>query len=148
MKSPSRLIFLGTLAIGLIVAAILWFMPYDWKADSAARFKVEATQITRDHSYFWLDVHLVKSGSEPHVKEKPVWLQGKDGEKLDSVGVTFGTDKDGEVSEIWYKFWVPESAFHGPLTLHLNEGELTIRSHADVPSLEEGQIKVYRTKYW
>ena len=134
--------------IGLIAAAALWFMPYDWKSNPDARFKVEAAQLARDHSYFWLDLHLVKSGEEDHSKDKPVWLETSGGEKLEAAAVTFGSRNDEGVTEIWYKFWVPEKDFAGPISLHLNDADLTIRSHSGVPSIEEGQTKVFRTKYW
>ena len=62
------------LGLSAVFAAVSWFLPYEWAPDAGARFRIAATQVKRDRSYYWINVHLRKSGQARHDLVKPVRL--------------------------------------------------------------------------
>ena len=70
--SKSAILPDGLLAASAAFAGWSWFRPYAWSPDPAARCKIVGTQVTRDHSYFWVDVHLKVNPGTPTICRKPV----------------------------------------------------------------------------
>lgn len=143
--------FLLLLLVGsALFAAAVWFLPYEWKQDPGARFKIAASQVKRDRSYYWLTLHLKKAGSEEHDLMKPVRLVLSDGRELEPADTTFSyPDEAGpKDTEIWFKFWLEERDLSGPLTLRLNDGTLKVKSSAAVPNIANGTMRTFSNHRW
>lgn len=129
-------------------AAWSWFRPYSWKPDPSARCEIVATLVTRDQSYFWVNVHLKVNPGANHDLQKPVWLQTSRGVKLEPADTTLG-GKDGQaVTEIWLKFWLEAADLEGALVLHLNDGKLTVKSGNEAPQLKDSAYRNFTTNRW
>ena len=136
-----------TVALVLVsaLAAWSWFRPYEWKADPAARFRIQQARITRDHSNYWVDVFL--KGAD-HDLQKRVFLETADGRSLDPADTTLSGDEGKGITDLWFRFWLDEHDFSGPLKLHLNDGALLLRSSSGAPALESGESKILMTNSW
>ncbi len=122
--------------------------PYAWRSDPAARCKVVETLVTHDQSFFWVDVHLKVNPGMTHDLQKPVRLEAAAGKMLEPADTTFvGTEGRG-TTEIWFKFWLESTDLAGPLTLHLNGGELLVKSRSGVPRLGTSTYRNFTTNHW
>lgn len=142
-------IFLGIALLPAIAfAAWGWLRPYAWRADPAARAKVAGVLVTRDQSYFWLEAHLKMNPGEEHDLRQAVLLETPAG-KLAPADTTFGGSGGGKgTTELWFKFWLNEQQASGPLTLHLNEGTLSIRTRLGPPALGAGSSRYFNINSW
>lgn len=129
-------------------AAWNWFRPYSWSPDPAARCKVVETLVTRDHSYFWVNVRLKVNPGETHDLQKPVRLETARGTQLEPADTTFAGDDIQSTSEIWLKFWLEAADLRGPLTLHVNGGKLVVKSGAELPDLRNNDYRNFTTHHW
>lgn len=138
-------IFLGTaLLLASAFAGWGWLCPYSWGSDAAARAKVQGVLVTRDQSYFWVEAHLKIISGKEHDLKKPVFLQTASG-KLEPADTTFGGSGEKGTTDLWFKFWLDETQASGPLTLHLNNGLLNLRSRQGLPDLGKGKDSRYFT---
>jgi hypothetical protein len=138
--------------VGLILsctfAGWVWFRPYTWTSEPAARCNVVETLITRDQSYYWVDVHLKVNPGTRHDLQKPVYLETATGVKLEPAESTFaGTDMQNS-PEIWFRFWLETAQLQGPLTLHLNDGKLSIKATQGIPELASGAYQNFTNNQW
>ncbi len=125
-----------------------WFRPYSWKFDPAARCKVVETLVTRDQSFFWVNVRLTVNPGVTHELQKPVRLETARGVKLEPADTTFAGNDRQPVTEIWFKFWLEAADLNGPLTLFLNDGRLTIKSENGIPELGKSTYRNFTTDRW
>jgi hypothetical protein len=141
--------FLGTaILIATAFAGWAWLRPYSWAVDSAARAKVQGVQVTRDQSYFWVEAHLKMSPGQEHDLRKPVFLSTASG-KLEPADTTFGGSEGKGTTDLWFKFWLDETQASGPLTLHLNDGSLELRTRESLPDLGKGnEARYFTTNQW
>jgi hypothetical protein len=129
-------------------AAFSWLRPYDWKPDPAARFKIVASQLKRDRSSYWLNIHLKKSGEQGHDLSKPVLLVTSDGREHEPADTSFAGEPGPGTTEIWLKFWLEESDLKGPLTLQLNDGSLKVKSIGGLPRLADAGMRTFSNSRW
>jgi len=132
------------LVLSLAFAMWGWFRPYEWNPDPAARCKVEGVQLTQDRAYFWLEVHLIVNPGQTHDLQKPVFLEISTGRKLEPAETTFGGTEGTGTTDIWFKFWLENKDLAGPLTLHLNDGKLSIKANDAVPP----KTRYYVSNHW
>jgi hypothetical protein len=125
-----------------------WLRPYSWKSDPAARGKVVETLVTRDQSFFWLNVRLKVNPGATHELQKPVRLETARGLRLEPADTTFAGNEGQPVAEIWFKFWLDAVDLNGPLTLFLNDGRLTIKSGTTAPELGNSTYRNFTTDRW
>jgi len=148
----NRRLFRGFLLLLLLAAAAFaiwtWFRPYQWQPDPGARYVVEAVEVTRDHSDFWVNVHLSRSGGEDHDLEKNLRLETADGTRLDPAETTLSGTAATGVTEIWLRFWLSEDQLGSPLTLHLNDGSLLVKSTRGLPVLKPSGSRVFTSHRW
>jgi hypothetical protein len=136
------------LAVSAVFAAWSWFRPYEWQADPGAGGRVVAAEVTRDHSFFWVHVHVrVLPGTE-HDLRTPVRLHTAGGRELEPAETTLGGSAGQPISELWLKFWLEEQDWTGPLELQMNEGKLRVRSGSGVPPLGSSGRKNFTTNRW
>ncbi len=140
------------LALCLLLAAVfagwMWFRPYAWGADPAARSTVMEAQLSRDQSFYWLHVHLRVNPGMAHDLEKPVWLETATRKKHEPADSTFGAIAGSEPKELWFKFWLEPRDLAGPLELHLNGGTLTVRTGSGAPAIEPSTARNFTTCRW
>lgn len=155
MRSPVRVkrrtlrgfLFLALL-VSTVFAAWSWFRPYAWSADPAARCKVVGTQLKKDQSFFWVDVHLKVNSGQTHDLMKPVRLQTAAGHELEPADTTLGGGPDGANSDLWFKFWLDSADIEGPLTLRINDGTLLIKSNSGIPAFGRSNFEYFPTNHW
>ena len=144
--------FRGLLIIGLLAstgfAAWTWFRPYSWSPDPAARCRVVGSQLRKDQSFYWLELHLKVNDGETHDLARPVLLVMADGREIEPADTTLGGSEERGTSDLWFKFWLEEADLQQPLRLRINEGSLVIRSGTGVPRLGASNQKFFATSGW
>jgi len=141
--------FLLLLLLGsALFAAVVWLLPYEWQPDPAARFKISASQLKRDRSFYWLNLHLKRTGGEEHDLRKPVRMILADGRELEPADTTFAGEMGPGTTEIWFRFWLEEGDLKGPLVLRINDGSLKVKSSADVPRIAAGAMRTFSNHRW
>ncbi len=147
-----RQILRYSLLVGLLISAAFaawsWFRPYAWQLDPAARCEIVETLVTRDQSYFWVDVHLKVNPGMAHDLQKPVRLETVTRATHEPADTRFGGSEGQGTTEIWFKFWLGPADLAGPLTLHLNDGKLLIKTGNAVPELANFAYKNFTTNQW
>ena len=145
---PPQLVIALCLLLAAAFAGWMWFRPYEWRPDPAARAAVMETQLSRDQSFYWLHVHLKVNPGKAHDLEKPVWLETAAQEKHEPADSTFGAIAGTEPRELWFKFWLEPKDLAGPLKLHLNGGSLAVKAGSAVPVLEPSTSRNFTTSRW
>jgi hypothetical protein len=141
-----RLLVLGVLAAAGFTAWA-WLRPYAWRPDPAAACKVEAVQVRRDRSNYWVHIHLKVLPGQRHDLLKPVRLVTSAGRELEPADTTLAGDP-AAATELWYKFWLETTDLEGGLTLCLNDGTLSIKSVPGMPELAPTEETTYSTHHW
>lgn len=129
-------------------AAWSWLKPYAWNPDPAARCIILETLVSRDHSFFWVDVHLRLHPESTHDLQKPVLLETAAGNKLEPADTTFGGIEGREPNEIWFRFWVEPKDLAGPVHLVLNDGRLSVKSNHSIPDLGNSTYRNFTSNRW
>jgi hypothetical protein len=148
---PRRILrysLIASLLAATVFAAWSWFRPYAWSSDAAARCDVVEVLVTRDQSFYWLNVHLKVNPGMSHDLEKRVRLEVSPEVYLEPADTTL-VGKDGQaIDEIWFKFWLESAQLKGPLALHLNDGKLSIKSTSGMPDLGSPGYRNFVTNQW
>ena len=138
--------------VGLLVSVVFagwsWLRPYAWNSDPAALCRVVACKVTRDQSFYWLDVHLKMRAGESHDLMKPVRLVTQDGREIEAADTTMAGDRQQGTTDLWFKFWLEEDQIVQPLELRINDGKLRIRSNTGQPRLGSSNTEVFNTHRW
>ncbi len=130
--------------VSLAFAVWSWFRPYEWNPDPSARCTVEGVQVTPDRGFFWVETHLKVVPRQNHDLQKPVFLEVAGGRKLEPADTTFVGSEGTGTTEIWLKFWLEKNDITGPLTLHLNDGKLSLKAGDGVPA----KSRYYVSNHW
>ena len=129
-------------------AAWSWLRPYAWAPDPAARCKIVETLVTRDNTFFWVEVHLKITPGQTHDLRQPLFLALASGKKLDPADTTLGGIDGRGTTDLWVKFWLDRAEIDGPLDLHLNGGKLRVKNRTGVPSIENEAFRNFTTQRW
>lgn len=135
------------LAVASAVAVWQWWRPYDWKSDPAARFAIAHASVSRDHSFYWLDLYLKRTG-EAHDLAKPVRLALADGRELEPAETTFEGDAGDATRALGFRFWLEDRDFAGPLQLRINDGSLRVRQRSGPPVKASKSSAHFTTSDW
>ncbi len=141
------ILFLGLVA-SCLFAAWVWFRPYAFGADPAARCKVVETLVTRDQSYYWVNIHLKVNDGVNHDLQKLVFLEVKNGIKLEPADTTFAGNDMATSREIWFRFWLENDQISSPLILHVNDGKLLVKATNNAVNLAEGEARNFTNNSW
>jgi len=136
------------LGLSALFAAASWFIPYEWSPDPAARFKIAATQVKRDRDYYWITVHLKKSGQADHDLMKPVRLIPGLLDEIEPADVTFAGSPETGTNEIWVKFWIHRDRTFGPLFLKINDGRLNVKTSEAMPAIGDAMMRTFTSPRW
>ena len=129
-------------------AAWAWLRPYAWQPDPAARCTVDETLVTRDNSFFWVDVHLKLLKGARHDLAKPVRLKSAAGGSWEPSDTTLGGPDAANPEELWYKFWIDEQDIAGILDLQINDGVLHVKTTTGVPSIPSTEFHNFTSSRW
>ncbi len=150
-----RTLWLLVLAsLTLVAAGWLWVRPYQWRI-SDSPIRIETARLTRDHSYFWLDLHLRAEAGQ--AVPDPLLLLVPDREAVKPAQIdlegTPATDASevaglGEIHALSVKFWLEESQLAGPLELQAGSARLKVRSRSGVPAMENDESQTFHTHRW
>jgi hypothetical protein len=142
-------ILAASLLISSAFAAWMWYRPFDFSPDPAARFHIDRAALRRDQSFYWLDLHLLRNGKTAHDMDKPIRLETSTGRMIMPADVTLvspGEAKDCD--EIGLKFWLHSSDLAGSLGLHMNGGTLRVKSNPGIPSLPDAATRALSSTRW
>lgn len=142
------MILVAALLVSAGFAAWSWLRPYSWQVDPAARCKVVGSQVKKDVSNFWVDVHLEVRPGMTHDLMKPVRLITAAGREIEPADTTLGGKTGGGTTDLWFKFWLEISDLDGPLKLQINDGSLEIRSGSGIPRLGASDLEYFTTSRW
>lgn len=152
ISSVNRSILRKVLWLGLVLAAVFaawsWFRPYEWRADPVAKCKVVETMVSRDLTYYWVDVHVKMNPGSHHDMQKLVTLETSNQVKHKPADTTFGSSTGGVPDEIWFKFWLESAELSHPLVLHINGGTMKIKSTNSLPNLADGGYRNFTFHRW
>lgn len=148
----NRQILRSVLWVCLLLAAAFagwsWFRPYAWAPDPGARAEVVETLVTRDQTFYWVEIHLKIRPGLSHDLQKPIRLATAAGHTLEAADTTLSGLNGQQITEIWLKFWLEPADLHGPLTLHLNDGKLQIKTGPEIPPLRNSLSTNFTTHHW
>ena len=147
-RQTFRYSLLFCLLLSTAFAAWAWFRPYSWQSDPASHCKVVSTLVTRDTSYFWVEVHLKVNPGMTHDLQKPVRLETAGGKRLEPADTTFSGKQEQGTTDIWFKFWLESADIEGDLTLHLNDGKLIVKANPGIPQLGSSIYRNFTTNHW
>lgn len=137
------------IAMSLAFAVWSWLRPYDGNADPAARAKVLGVELRRDHSFYWLEVHVrAKKGNSLDFSRPVRMTVGELGREVMPADTRLSGSPEKGFSEAWIKFWLEESDMAGHLDLVLGEERLRIKSRPQGPALASGQARHFTTNQW
>jgi hypothetical protein len=149
VKRPTlRAVLVFALLLSAGFAAWAWLRPYEWQADPAARCKVIGTQVRKDQSFFWVDIHLQVSTGQTHDLTKPVLLRTSGGREIKAADTLFGSEPNRSPTDLWYKFWLESTDLEGPLSLRINDGTLLIKAKPGLPCQGRKAIQYFVTNRW
>lgn len=146
--------------LSLLAAAWVWLQPYEWKPDSPDGTKIQSAQLTRDHSYFWLDLRLDPGQLHglPHPLELTRTDASTDTPTIKPVQVDFegqglapGANPEATLQNlrsISLRFWLEKAQLEHPLTLVAGTAHLTVRSRSGPPPLADGDRRTFRSHHW
>lgn len=129
-------------------AAWSWFRPYEWHPDPTAHCAIEETLLTPDSSFFWVNVHVKLHPGASLDMTKPVLLHTASGKSHTPADITFAGPDGQAPTEIWFKFWLDSPDLTGPLTLRVNDGQLTVKSTSTIPDLGNDAYRNFTTDRW
>jgi hypothetical protein len=124
------------------------FRPYAWNPDPAARCQVLGVEVKRDRSFCWLEAHLKVIPGQNHDMEKPVRLVVSGGRQIEPADTTMEGETGGPVDKLWFKFWLDAADMDGPLALRINDGSLSIKAGQGMPTLNDGETRLFTTHHW
>ncbi len=143
-----RYFLLACLLASSAFAAWAWLRPYDWSPDTAARGAIVESLLTRDQSYYWVDVRLKMNAGMTHDLRKEVVLETAAGKRLEPADTVLGGDDIHAPQEIWFKFWLEPADLAGRLTLWINDGKLAVRTSTGIPDLGDATYRNFTTHRW
>ena len=143
-----RLALWTALLLAAAFTAWGWLRPYASQPDPAARCQVVETLVTRDQSFYWVNVHLKVNPGMAHDLQKPVYLTTAAGVKHEPADTAFAGAERQSPTDIWFKFWLEAADLAGPLVLHLNDGTLEVKSTQGIPALQTPASKNFTTHSW
>ncbi|MEP2776993.1 MAG: hypothetical protein ABJQ29_12425 [Luteolibacter sp.] len=147
-RQTVRLSMALLIVIATAAAAWLWTQDYDSNPDPTARFSIEAAKVEKDHSFYWLELHLKKNGSEKHDLRKPVRLITAGGKIHEPAETTFAGNPELGFTDIWLKFWLENGDLEKNIELKINDGTLRVKTGGEVPEPPAGGNVVFKSSDW
>ncbi|MBC7980619.1 MAG: hypothetical protein H7Y36_08675 [Armatimonadetes bacterium] len=143
-----RLMLAVLLVVFTFLAALIWSKNYDKQPDPKARFTIRSVQVKRDQSFYWLDIHLKKSGPQAHDMRRQVRLIDAVGQKHEPADTTFAGSPETGFTDIWYKFWLEKQDLESSLTLRINDGLLRVKTNQGMPEIGKHKAAVFNSSDW
>lgn len=125
-----------------------WLRPYEWNPDPAAKAEIVGVELRRDHSYYWLTVHVRAKGGASLNLSRPARLVVRKEVDLPLADTRLKGDAESGFREAWFQFWLESNHVSGPLRLGLQDGSLSVKSSGEMPDLSHGKARHYTTQRW
>lgn len=125
-----------------------WLRPYEWKPDPQAKAEIVGVELTRDHSFYWLEVHARASDGKSLDLTRPARLVVDGGRELMPADTRLEGSAEKGFREVRFKFWLDSQDLEATLALALHEGMLTVKSSRQVPVLKEGKTRYFTSHRW
>lgn len=146
-RNQIRVALWTALLISSLFALWVWFRPYDWRTDSAARGRITGVSLTRDHQNHWCDVRVHFPEDHPHDLLKAVWLQTADGKRMEPANTTL-TQPSDRGQDVVFRFWLEPEQLKSTLSLHLNQGSLRVKSTLGEISMADRESRYFTHHAW
>jgi len=143
-----RAILIAILLASAAFAIGSWMRPYEWRADREAGATIVAASLQRDHSFHWLDVRVKIRTDSDHDLLKPVFLETSQRPRVEPADTTLAGTSGRPIDEIFLRFWLEPGDLDGPISLHLNDGTLSVRTGAGEPRLRRDGTATFHTRRW
>ena len=143
-----RYLLAASLLAASAFAAWSWLRPYAWEIDPAARGAVSETLVTRDQSFYWVNIHFQITEGMRHDLEQPVYLIAGEGKRYEPADTIFAGPDPLNATEIWFKFWLEPADLSRPLNLHVNGGNLSVKATIGLPDLGATGSRNFTTNHW
>lgn len=138
----------GLLTAAAAFAGWSWTRPYEWRPDPLAGCTIVTAGLIRDHSYHWLDLHLDVRQDAEHDLRKPVFLETAARPRVEPADTRLDGHAEKPITNLHLRFWLEAGDLDGPLTLHLNDGSLSVRTGAGEPRLRGDLGTTFRSQHW
>jgi hypothetical protein len=136
------------IVLAVAFAAWSWLRPYEWSPDPRVRAEIVGVELRRDHSFYWLTVHVRAKGGGALDLSRPARLVvRKEGDLQPADTRLVGAPESG-VRDAWFQFWLESKDVSGPLKLDLPGGTLLVKSSGEMPDLPNGKTRHYSTNHW
>ncbi len=137
-KPLARNLLLAALLGAAAFAAWAWFRPYEIAVDPAAGCRIAAASVTRDHTFYWLDLELEIQPDFPSAAA------------TDAILVTAGgkSIRPSAVDRALLRFWLDSAELSAPLVLRIHRGRLTVKSTTGLPEIPDRATLAFRTHRW
>jgi hypothetical protein len=137
------------LLLVVIAAGVGWWVgKYERSPDPAARYRLEWVELRRDHSFFWVEARLKRTGEKDHDLRIPVRLKTEAGKRIGPADTALSGAAGQGTTGLHFKFWLEREDLAGPLELELNGGHLKLRTGSGIPELGTGASKMFRSNRW
>jgi len=143
-----RWVLAGMLVFALAFAAWGWLRPYDLDPDPKARAEIVGVELRRDHSFYWLTVHVRARGGESLDISRPARLVVRRERDLQPADTRLKGVPESGIREAWFQFWLESGDVSGPLKMDLREGALLVKSGEEMPDLQHGETRRFTTHRW
>jgi hypothetical protein len=136
-----------------LAAAVTWLFlrinrPYDPGAAPVGGISVLGASLTRDRSFYWLDLDLdgvaPRNGAPPKLS-----LRGANGRRLDPATWSWpDATMKGELAQGSVRFWLDSRDLAGTLALETGRGPLDVKRSAGIPKVKDGRARQFRSPNW
>jgi hypothetical protein len=116
-----------------------WLRPYNAASDPGAGCRVGSAALTRDHSFYWLNLDMK---SDRPISADSAALLTAGGKSLRPTDA--GPGGEGAL----LRFWLDSTDLAGPLRLGVGNGRLVVKSTSGVPEMADGATLVFRNHRW
>lgn len=148
MNRRTIIILVLVLLIGLLsYPAWLALRPYSSQSSDSDRAEISQAKLTRDESFFWLDLQLQGKKSLIEI-DYPIFLIGTRDIQIDVAETIIHRRPDQSINTIKFKFWLDRDELSGPLSLQFGADNLEVRTRSLIPRLENNSSKTFRTSAW
>lgn len=136
-----------------LAAATTWLVlrmnrPYDPGADPAGGITILAASLTRDRTFYWLDLDL--DGVAPLDGAPPeLHLRGFNGRRLDPATWSWPEATiEGRQARGSVRFWLDSRDLAGTLILETDQASLDVKRSSGIPAVADGRTRPFRSPDW
>jgi hypothetical protein len=148
---PKRIATIALLAILLVAAGWAVYRhtrPYDPGAEAAGGISVVGASLTRDRSFYWLQVDL--DGMPAFDTVPPKLLLRGSNRRTHEPATWAWPDRPaaGETGRASVRFWLDSRDLDATLVIENDAGTLDVKRSTGIPPLKDGRSRRFRSPDW